>query len=131
MQFLTLSLLVTAATTALAAPSNLAERQLFSNIRSDVERKAACKAYTVIFARGTTEFGNVGDIAGPPFFNTLDYAIGTVAVQGVEYPADVSPSSEKNSHAKHILTIDIRSPVSWLEDPTPELSPRPRSPLRP
>lgn len=50
-----------------------------------------CKPVTVIFARGTIELGNVGSITGPPFFNALDVAIGAdkVAVQGVDYPADI------------------------------------------
>jgi hypothetical protein len=50
-----------------------------------------CKAMTVIFARGTTETGNVGTLAGPPFFNALEVSVGAgnVAVQGVDYPADI------------------------------------------
>jgi hypothetical protein len=50
-----------------------------------------CKGMTVIFARGTTEPGNVGQIAGPPFFDALNTAMGAgnVAVQGVDYPADI------------------------------------------
>lgn len=46
---------------------------------------------TVTFARGTTETGNVGTLAGPPFSQALDAAVGAsnVAVQGVDYPADI------------------------------------------
>ncbi|KAB5583347.1 cutinase [Coniochaeta sp. 2T2.1] len=52
----------------------------------------ACKEYTVIFARGTTEPGNVGSVAGPPFFRALASRVGdgNLAVQGVEYPANVA-----------------------------------------
>lgn len=51
----------------------------------------ACAGTTVIFARGTTEGGNVGSLAGPPFFNALsDMVNGDLAVQGVEYPANVA-----------------------------------------
>ncbi|KAH8906758.1 cutA, cutinase A [Coniochaeta sp. PMI_546] len=51
-----------------------------------------CKAYTVIFARGTTESGNVGTIAGPPFFQALASRVGSgnLAVQGVNYAADIA-----------------------------------------
>ncbi|KAB5585776.1 cutinase [Coniochaeta sp. 2T2.1] len=51
----------------------------------------SCKEYTVIFARGTTEPGNVGSVAGPPFFRALASRVGdgNLAVQGVEYPANV------------------------------------------
>lgn len=46
---------------------------------------------TVIFARGTTEPGNVGVLVGPPFFDALKSRIGAgnVVVQGVAYPASV------------------------------------------
>ena len=49
-----------------------------------------CKPFTLIFARGTTEDGNVGNIVGPPFVLALEKAFGAsnVAVQGVNnYPA--------------------------------------------
>lgn len=48
-----------------------------------------CTPMTVIFARGTIEFGNVGTYAGPPFFKALRSQLGDagVTVQGVDYPA--------------------------------------------
>lgn len=51
-----------------------------------------CAPVTVIYARGTAESGNVGYLAGPPFFDTLRALIGTnnVAVQGVDYAADTA-----------------------------------------
>ena len=50
-----------------------------------------CAAMTIIFARGTTESGNVGLLAGPPFFDAVENIIGknNVAVQGVEYGATI------------------------------------------
>jgi cutinase len=50
-----------------------------------------CKTVTVIFARGTLESGNVGSLAGPPFFDALDADLGTsnVALQGVDYEATI------------------------------------------
>ncbi|PMD18217.1 carbohydrate esterase family 5 protein [Hyaloscypha hepaticicola] len=50
-----------------------------------------CKAITVVFARGTTEQGNVGTLTGPQFFAALANVVGTnnIAVQGVDYPASV------------------------------------------
>lgn len=50
-----------------------------------------CKPVTVIYARGTSELGNVGLIAGPPFFNALADQIGSqnIAVQGVDYAASI------------------------------------------
>ncbi len=52
----------------------------------------ACTAYTVIFARGTTEPGNVGILVGPPFFDALRSLVGTSAltIQGVnDYSASI------------------------------------------
>lgn len=51
-----------------------------------------CKEYTVLFARGTTEPGNVGILVGPPFFEALRDRVGKakLAIQGVNgYDADV------------------------------------------
>jgi hypothetical protein len=50
------------------------------------ELSSTCTEYTVIFARGTTEPGNVGVLVGPPFFDALDSAIGDsskLTIQGV------------------------------------------------
>ncbi|KAF7890402.1 hypothetical protein EAF00_008717 [Botryotinia globosa] len=51
----------------------------------------ACSDVTVIFARGTTEFGTLGTVVGPPFLSALKSALGSssVTMNGVEYPADV------------------------------------------
>ena len=72
------------------SPSPFSKRQNdFSDTRNELSE---CKPVTVIFARGTIELGNVGSLAGPPFFNALDVAIGAenVAVQGVDYPATIA-----------------------------------------
>lgn len=71
------------------ASADLSKRQ-GSTTRNDLT-DGECKNVTVIFARGTTEAGNVGSLAGPPFFDALDEALGDgiVAVQGVDYPADI------------------------------------------
>lgn len=50
-----------------------------------------CADNIIIFARGTTELGNVGNIAGPPFFEAMAEAVGAenLVVQGIDYPADI------------------------------------------
>ncbi|KAF4637362.1 hypothetical protein G7Y89_g711 [Cudoniella acicularis] len=62
-----------------------------SNTQNDLTNGSPCKAMTVVFARGTTETGNVGTLTGPPFFSSLSTAVGAqnLAVQGVDYPADI------------------------------------------
>lgn len=64
---------------------------LTSISQNDVTNGGGCKAMTVLFARGTTEPGNMGIIAGPPFVSALGKMMGAsnLAVQGIEYPADI------------------------------------------
>ena len=83
--------------TGLSAPapssSELRIRQVSggSSTENDVVNKAPCKALTVIFARGTSESGNVGTVAGPPFFKALQGDLpNQVALQGVDYAASWS-----------------------------------------
>ncbi|KAI4128951.1 MAG: hypothetical protein LQ347_003970 [Umbilicaria vellea] len=73
---------------AAVSNSELVERISFSTTRNELGQ---CAPITVIFARGTVEPGNVGDLAGPQFFNALDilYGDSNVAVQGVNYPATI------------------------------------------
>ncbi len=70
---------------------DLAIRALGDATQNDLTNGSPCKDITIIFARGTTEDGNVGTSTGPPFFEALGRAIGAsrVAVQGVNYAADV------------------------------------------
>lgn len=78
---------------ALTVASPVIRRQLAtSDTENDLTDGSACKAVTIIFARGTTESGNVGLSTGPPFFSAVAQAIGesNLAVQGVDYAADVA-----------------------------------------
>jgi hypothetical protein len=70
--------------------SDLVERDNWSVTRNDLVN-GGCSPVTIIFARGTLELGNVGSLAGPPFFNALTNMIGdsNVAVQGVDYAASI------------------------------------------
>ncbi|GKT44522.1 cutinase [Colletotrichum spaethianum] len=76
--------------TVSASPVAIQPRQAdFSGNQQD-GLNGECKSMIVIFARGTTEGGNVGTLAGPPFFQALATQVGgNLAVQGVEYPADI------------------------------------------
>lgn len=59
-----------------------------SMTENDVVDNKGCKELTFIFARGTTEMGNMGSVVGPPVAKNLNSLTGNnVAVQGVDYPA--------------------------------------------
>ena len=64
---------------------------LGSSTKNDVT-SGVCKPVTYIFARGTTEIGNMGSTVGPALQRALESAFGqnNVATQGVTYPADVA-----------------------------------------
>lgn len=51
-----------------------------------------CRAVSVIFARGTTEPGNIGTVVGPPLSRNLDQVLSAnnFAFQGVDYAANVA-----------------------------------------
>jgi len=74
----------------LSSSPNLSIRQT-SETENDLLDGSPCKALTLIFARGTTELGNMGAVVGPPFAASLVADIGdaNVAVQGVDYPATI------------------------------------------
>jgi hypothetical protein len=49
-----------------------------------------CKKVTLIYARGTTEFGTMGQTVGPALQRALQAKFpGQVSVMGVQYPADM------------------------------------------
>lgn len=62
--------------------------EIFEN---GVINQNCCAPLTIIFARGSTELGNTGNFAGPPFFRALRSQLGNagVLVQGVEYDASL------------------------------------------
>lgn len=47
-----------------------------------------CSDVTLIFARGTTEVGNMGTCVGPELAKALRDEIPSLSVQGVDYPAN-------------------------------------------
>lgn len=56
-----------------------------------VKAAAACAPMMVIFARGTTELGTLGTVAGPPLMAALGKSVGAqnLKMTGVPYPADI------------------------------------------
>lgn len=60
-----------------------------SSTENGVKDNKQCQPLTFIFARGTSEMGNMGSVVGPPVAKQLSSLMGgKVTVQGVDYPAD-------------------------------------------
>ncbi|KAH0429729.1 cutinase [Colletotrichum camelliae] len=75
--------------TATSTPITKRQADFSANTQNGLQG-GACANMIVVFARGTTERGNVGTIAGPPFFQALSAQVGgNLEVQGIEYPADI------------------------------------------
>jgi hypothetical protein len=74
-----------------SSPADLVVRDNWDVTRNDLV-SGVCAPVTIIFARGTLELGNVGELAGPPFFNALADIISSqnLAVQGVDYGATIA-----------------------------------------
>lgn len=88
---------VNIAVTGLTDTISIAEQGLADALgqqttRNDLQN-GQCGDINVVFARGTTETGNVGLLTGPPFFDALEAAVQAgglkVAVQGVDYGATI------------------------------------------
>ena len=123
--------------------------------RNDVVN-GVCKKETFIFARGTTEDPNLGNIVGPPFLTALNAVFGgskNVAAQGVnnyaaigaEYCAggsltgaqnlaDVSLVNTNSTELYHQLTsfreAHHPNPNQLPQDQTPGIGLQPRRPSR-
>ncbi|TQN64821.1 Cutinase, partial [Colletotrichum shisoi] len=71
----------------------ISKRQYNGDTFNQLTDGTPCRKVTLIWARGTTQSGNVGDAdsEGPVFFNALASLVGAsnLAVQGVDYPASI------------------------------------------
>lgn len=66
-----------------------------------------CGDMVYIFARGTTERGNLGTVIGPGFGQELASQMGNVAVQGVDYPANIAGFNAGGSNAGATTMADL------------------------
>ncbi|KXT02181.1 hypothetical protein AC578_5966 [Pseudocercospora eumusae] len=77
-------------TLAHSSPRTKRDTYIGSTTQNQLFDGTPCRAITIIFARGTTEPGNVGTLTGPTFFQAVsDLTKGNVAVQGVDYAANI------------------------------------------
>jgi cutinase len=79
------------ATVPVVAPVDLEDRQL-SSTRNELESGSSsnCPDGILIFARGSTEVGNMGSSVGPDLADALEDRVSSLWVQGVGGPYDAS-----------------------------------------
>lgn len=77
---------------ALTYASRIEIHQTYIGIIANEFTQGGCRDIIMLFARGSTEAGNMGTICGPPTANGLRKSLGAnaVAVEGVEYEALMS-----------------------------------------
>jgi len=71
-----------------ALPADIQARQTVGSTSNDFS-SSKCWDILLVFARGSTEIGNMGTIIGPPLANDLraKFPSGSIGVQGVNYAA--------------------------------------------
>lgn len=90
MQFTaTLSYLLYAASIAAAVP--VEKRAYTSGTTANDIKDGICRDITFIFARGSTEVGNLGESVGPSVAKKLG---NKAAIQGVDYTASIASNVE-------------------------------------
>ncbi|KAM5354553.1 hypothetical protein ACJ41O_001200 [Fusarium nematophilum] len=96
----------------------LAEAVGIDTTRDDLAQNAPCSDVTVIFARGTTEPGNVGLVTGPPFLDALSEQLTgrSITVQGVEYPATFAGFNKNGTEGVPSMTAFINQAVTSCPD---------------
>lgn len=76
---------------------------------------------TIVFARGTTERGNVGTVVGPPLLDAVKQLSNglDVNMQGVDYPADVRgfmQGGDPQGSARMCVTFFFQPPCLIAHD---------------
>jgi cutinase len=99
----------------------ISKRQYSSSSYNQLTDGTACRAISVIYARGTSQAGNVGDAAavGPLFFNNLASRVGgtsRLAIQGVTYSASVLGFLQGGDSAGSTTLTNLISSVSVLKE---------------
>lgn len=78
---------------------------------SDIDNNSGCTDLTVIFARGTSEGGNIGTVIGQPMFKQLlsDLGASRVTLQGVNYPADSAGNANCGAAGGAAMASEVKT----------------------
>nr|OQO24282.1 hypothetical protein B0A51_07984 [Rachicladosporium sp. CCFEE 5018] len=111
----TLPILASVATIANAAPLEKRAGTSYNggNTANDVVNKI-CAPVTLIFARGSTESGNMGSSVGPALAKALISQLGAsgVAIQGVDYEATIASNANMGSGGGPVMASLAKQALS-------------------
>lgn len=95
----------------------LAKRNYTTTYADQLVDGTACRDVTVIYARGTSQQGNIGEPTdvGPEFLDDLAALVGTnnLAAQGVNYTADVDGFEEGGDPVGSELMANLTTLVRY------------------
>ncbi|KAF3002134.1 hypothetical protein E8E14_001654 [Neopestalotiopsis sp. 37M] len=88
---------------------------------SSATAASGCTAYTVLFARGTTETGTLGTVVGPGLQKAVQSSLGAdqVTIKGTSYPADmagITSEATGSGPGSKAMTADATSVLSSCPD---------------
>ncbi|PYH40333.1 cutinase-domain-containing protein [Aspergillus saccharolyticus JOP 1030-1] len=84
-----------------------------STTANGVTSNTGCKELTFIFARGTSEMGNMGSVVGPEVASNLQTLTGNkVTVQGVDYAADWAGNMELGASGGPTMASLVKEALS-------------------
>lgn len=94
--------------------SGLGKRQLGgSTTENGVTSNQGCQPLTFIFARGSTEMGNMGSVVGPVVASALKSQLNNkVTVQGVTYDAGIASNAELGANGGPIMAKLVKQALS-------------------
>nr|OQO25372.1 hypothetical protein B0A51_08113 [Rachicladosporium sp. CCFEE 5018] len=111
----TIPILASVATIANAAPLEKRAGTSYNggNTANDVVNKI-CAPVTLIFARGSTESGNMGSSVGPALAKALISQLGAsgVAIQGVDYEATIASNANMGSGGGPVMASLAKQALS-------------------
>ncbi|KAJ5983206.1 Cutinase [Penicillium waksmanii] len=94
--------------------SSLGKRQLGgSTTENGVTSNQGCQPLTFIFARGSTEMGNMGSVVGPEVASALKSQLNNkVTVQGVTYDAGIASNAEMGANGGPVMAKLVKQALS-------------------
>ncbi|OHF03114.1 cutinase [Colletotrichum orchidophilum] len=80
----------------------------------EIRQASGCKAFTVLFARGTTEMGTLGSVVGPGLQKAVASSVPDSVFEGTTYPADMGGIMSESTGSGPGSIAMANQANSWL-----------------